>query len=96
MSRSRPVDTCPLCGRICSLTLHHFIPRKLHRRTHFKKHYTPEQRQCGVLICRQCHNGIHDHYDEMELAKSFQTIKALQSDEDLQRHFRWVAKQKVH
>ena len=86
---------CPLCRRYCSLSLHHLIPRKLHRRTYFRKHYSREQLNEGVLICRQCHNGIHRFYDEMTLAKRFASLDALRTDPALQRHFAWVARQKI-
>lgn len=94
-THSPDADACPLCGRTCALTFHHLIPRKLHRRTHYRKHYTKKQLNQGIDICRQCHTGIHKQYGEMQLAKQFNTLEALQADEDLARHFAWVAKQKV-
>ncbi|MBT8115304.1 MAG: hypothetical protein KJP04_07980 [Arenicella sp.] len=60
---------CPLCQRLTHLTFHHFVPRKVHRRAHFKKHFTKDQLNQGVAVCRQCHSGIHRFYDEMHLAK---------------------------
>lgn len=94
MKRSKH-GTCPLCQRECSLTFHHLIPRKLHRRTHFRKHYDREQLNIGVNICRQCHRGIHKQYDEMALGKQLCSLELLQADEDLQRHFQWVSKQRI-
>lgn len=85
---------CPLCGRESRLTFHHLIPRKLHRRTRFKKNYSKETLHRGVEICRLCHGGIHDVYDEMTLGKHFSSLKALREDASLRRHFDWVAKQK--
>ena len=67
---------------------------KLHRRTRFQKEYSREERNRGIDICRLCHDGIHDFYDEMTLAKKFTTLELIQADEKLQRHFRWVARQK--
>ena len=86
---------CPLCHRTCALTFHHLIPRKLHRRTHFRKNYSKDQLNVGINICRQCHSGIHKQYDEMQLGKQFTTLEALRADEQLQRHFEWVSKQKI-
>ena len=86
---------CPLCQRDVPLTFHHLIPKKLHRRTRFKKSFSKDQLNQGVFICRLCHNGIHDHYDEMTLAKEFSTLDQLRQDEQIQRHAEWVAKQKV-
>nr|WP_246386622.1 hypothetical protein [Litorivivens lipolytica] len=84
-----------MCARHSLLTLHHLIPRKLHRRTYYRKHFSREQLNVGVLICRQCHSGIHRIYDEMTLAKHFNSLASLQSDPALQKHFAWVAKQKI-
>lgn len=87
--------TCPLCGRACDLTFHHLIPRKLHRRTYFRKHFSKDELNRGINICRPCHNGIHRLYDEMQLAKQFASLQSLQADEALQKHCEWVARQKV-
>ncbi|RZM76119.1 hypothetical protein [Leptolyngbya iicbica] len=86
---------CPLCGRSLKLTFHHLIPKKLHRRTRFKKAYSKAELNQGVWICRLCHDGIHDHYDEMALAKHFPTLESIKTDPKIQRHAEWVAKQKV-
>jgi hypothetical protein len=88
-------DSCPLCGRQVPLTFHHLIPRKMHRRAYFQKHFTKAERNRGIMICRACHSGIHDRFDEMTLAKSYASLDLLAADEDLQRHFAWVAKQKA-
>ena len=95
MSAREKFGVCPLCGRTCALTYHHLIPRKMHRRPYFKKHFTVEERNAGVNICRLCHNGIHDLYDEMTLAKQFASLEKLQQDGQLKLHYNWVAKQKV-
>ena len=94
-TRREKYGMCPFCGRECPLTFHHLIPRKLHRRVRFKKTYTREERNEGIAVCRQCHDGIHDLYDEMTLAKRCATPERLLSDPLLQKHFRWVAKQKI-
>ena len=47
------------------------------------------------VICRLCHDGIHDLYDEMTLAKHFASTDALLADEALARHFAWVARQRL-
>ncbi len=95
MTERRKQGTCPLCQRICTLTFHHLIPRKLHRRAHFRKHYNKDQLNVGINICRQCHNGIHKQYDEMQLGKEFCTLAALQNDETLGRHFEWAGRQRI-
>ena len=86
---------CPLCARQTHLSFHHFIPRKVHRRAHYKKNYTKAQLNEGVHVCKQCHSGMHKAYDDMALAKEFNTLEKIQADETLTRHFAWVAKQRV-
>ncbi len=87
---------CALCGRHTHLSFHHLIPRKLHRRAHFRKHYQREELSRGVNICRLCHDGIHALYDEMTLARSLRTITDLKADARIRRHAAWVRKQRLH
>ena len=92
----RPVTgPCPACQRDVDLTFHHLIPRKVHRRARFKKNFTRESLNQGIYLCRACHSGIHKRYDEMTLATHYASWDAISSDPDLQRHFAWVAKQRL-
>lgn len=91
--RERP-ERCPLCRRRVALTYHHLIPRKLHRRPRFRKRFSRAELHEGVFVCRACHDGIHDRYDEMELARRFPTLASLAADPELGRHFAWVARQR--
>lgn len=91
---SKP-EYCVFCQRRIDLTFHHLIPRKVHRRTYFRKHVSRETLQQGIWVCRLCHRGIHKRFDEMELAKHFNTPERLREDAALQRHFEWAAKQKA-
>ncbi|MDT0595075.1 hypothetical protein [Glaciecola petra] len=92
--RSR-FGTCPLCSREVDLTFHHLIPKKMHRRTFFKKHFTKKELAAGIDICRLCHTGLHKNYTEMQLAKHFFNVERIKADKQLQTHFLWVNKQKV-
>lgn len=85
------IGVCLLCGRTVRLTFHHLIPNKLHRRSRFKKDYSRVELNRGIEICRHCHSGLHDLYDEMTLARDFSTLEKLLSDEAVMRHARWVA-----
>jgi hypothetical protein len=85
---------CPLCDREVALTFHHFIPKKMHRRDYFRKRFSKDLLNQGIDICRLCHDGIHDLYDEMQLAKALNSLESLMADEGVQRHVRWVSKQK--
>ncbi|MEM7359873.1 MAG: hypothetical protein AAF431_12305 [Pseudomonadota bacterium] len=88
-------EPCPLCQRQTHLSFHHFIPRKVHRRAHFKKHFSKDELQQGAHLCRQCHSGIHKFYDEMTLAKRFNSLALIKADPALANHFAWVARQRV-
>ena len=92
MSHQSPT-ACQLCDRLVPLTFHHLIPKKVHRRAFFQKNFSREQLNCGILICRACHSGIHRLYDEMHLAKYLNSLDQLQADPQIQRHVQWVAKQ---
>jgi len=66
----------------------------MHRRDYFRNRFSKDFLNQGIDICRLCHDGIHDLYDEMQLAKSLCSLDALINDTALQRHFKWVSKQK--
>ena len=87
-------ETCCLCQRNTLLTFHHLIPRKVHRRTKFRKNYSREDLAQGIYVCKPCHRGIHKMFDEMTLAKHYDSLEKLMQSEDLMRHVAWVAKQK--
>ncbi|WMS88176.1 HNH endonuclease [Pleionea litopenaei] len=96
MTRSSvKVGECETCHRRTFLTFHHLIPRKVHRRKRFQKLYSKDTLNQGVMICRQCHRGIHKCYDEVTLAERFNTLQLLLNDPQLEKHFQWVAKQRV-
>jgi len=86
---------CCLCQRHCLLTFHHLIPKKMHRRPHFQKRFSKVELNQGIHICRLCHSGIHNLYDEMTLAKQYSNLAALQADAEVSKHVSWVARQKV-
>ncbi|MEK9535119.1 MAG: hypothetical protein VW104_09615, partial [Halieaceae bacterium] len=73
---------------------HHLIPKKVHRRARFKRHFSKEALQAGIRVCRLCHKGIHREYDEMTLAREFNSLEQLREDSVLSKHFEWVAKQR--
>lgn len=85
---------CPFCNREVDLTFHHFIPKKVHGRKYYKKHYSKQDLNQGINICALCHKGIHRLYDETTLAKRLNNADVLLDDEALAKHFKWVSKQK--
>jgi hypothetical protein len=77
-----------------SLTFHHLIPKKLHRRPRYRRHFNREELALGVYVCRDCHDGIHATYSEVELAAALSSPEALAADPLLARHFAWVGRQR--
>ena len=94
MTRFENARTCYCCRREVPLTFHHLIPKKVHRRARFRKHFDKTALQEGIAVCRLCHRGIHRQYDEMTLATQYNNAEALLADETLARHFEWVARQR--
>jgi 5-methylcytosine-specific restriction endonuclease McrA len=92
-THGRP-EACALCLRKVALTFHHLIPKKVHRRTYFRKHVSRDVLAQGIYVCRKCHSGIHQVYDEMLLAKEFNTLQKLSASQELARHVAWVSRQK--
>lgn len=93
-TRASNNDVCPACRRETQLSFHHLIPRKAHRRRFFRKHYSRAQLALGIYVCRLCHDGIHDRFDEMTIAKQLSDPGTLLREPKLQTHFAWVARQK--
>lgn len=90
-------DTCELCGRPGqALTKHHLIPRAVHSKKRFiNKFGKKEMRDRGLMLCKLCHDGLHDLFpDEKTLANNFTTRELLLADEGVKRHIVWVRKQK--
>lgn len=85
---------CQLCGKATLLTFHHLIPRAMHRKTRFKKRYTREELNQGVMVCRHCHNGIHTLHTEKYLADHLNTIDTLLGDPAIKKHAAWVARRR--
>ena len=90
MQNSKTIGTCATCHRTTALTKHHLIPKKKHKR---KKRLNVDLRLDEVVyICRKCHDGIHDIYDENTLAEELNSLEKLQTDKKLLKHFTWVSK----
>ena len=95
MANKSKHGVCCLCKRETDLTFHHLIPRKVHRRAYFKKHFTKQELNVGIDVCRQCHRVIHKSFSEMELAKSFNSMDKLITEPLLANQFEWLSKQKI-
>lgn len=89
------VAECPICKRTLSLTYHHLIPKKMHRRSYFSKRYSREELNRGINICRCCHDAVHRAFDEMTLAKELNSLELLLSRPEIRKHAQWAARQRV-
>ena len=90
MQNSKTFGVCVTCHRHTALTKHHLVPKKRHKKK--KKVQEFIELNSVIYICRKCHDGIHDFYDEHTLAEHFNTLEKLCADQTLQKHFSWVAK----
>ncbi|WP_242916925.1 HNH endonuclease [Pontibacter liquoris] len=80
MARREQQQVCELCGRaVQHLSRHHLVPRE-------------EGGRYGATadLCQPCHSTIHLHLSNHELAKSYNSIEALQKADALQKYLRWV------
>src|SRR6188508_676480 len=87
---------CELCDRPKKLTKHHLVPRAVHRKKRYVNRFgKTEMRQRALMLCKECHNGIHDLIpSEKELADNYPTKDSLLQNEAIVRHIAWVKKQK--
>lgn len=85
---------CALCQREMDLTFHHLIPRAMHKRKFFRKHYSKAELAQGIDVCRPCHNAIHQFFDEMQLAKQCNSLDKLLAEPNIQKHITWIVKQR--
>ena len=93
---SETTGCCEFCGRTRLLTKHHLIPRAVHGKKRFiERHGKKEMRSKGLMLCKECHDGIHDLIpDEKELAEHYTTRGALLANPQIRKHVAWVRKQK--
>jgi hypothetical protein len=67
----------------------------MHRRAHFKKNFSKQDLNQGIMLCRTCHAGIHKRFDEMQLAKTLNTLATIKQNPELEKFFSWVSKQRL-
>ncbi len=92
----KPAPKCELCEREKKLSKHHLIPRAVHTKKKFINRFGKEEmRKRGIMVCKDCHHGIHDLIpDEKEIAENYNTKELLMAHEAIQKHVAWVKKQK--
>ena len=87
---------CELCKRPKKLTKHHLVPRAVHKKKRYVNRFgKDEMRQRALMLCRECHAGIHDLIpDEKELADKYPAKELLLANEAIRKHVARVKKQK--
>lgn len=85
------MSNCTLCSRELPLTFHHLIPRTLHTRKWFKKTFSKEQLDSGIMVCRDCHDAIHRFIPEKILGSEYNTLDKLLSHDKVSSFVRWVS-----
>ncbi|GIT99941.1 hypothetical protein TSL6_04480 [Sulfurovum sp. TSL6] len=90
MQNSKTFGTCATCSRHTALTKHHLIPKKRHKK--IKNNSSDVSLDAVIYVCRTCHDGVHDLYDERTLSKEYNTLEKICADERLRKHFMWVSK----
>jgi hypothetical protein len=79
-NHTSPEITCMLCERkVHRANKHHIVPKS-------------EGGEVTVTLCLTCHKTIHRFFENHTLAKSLNTIEALQSQPDIVRYLAWVRK----
>lgn len=87
--------SCELCGHEKSLSFHHLIPRKVHRRKYFQKRYDKYfMHTYGINVCKHCHSHIHKYISEMDLAKYYNTLEKLNAHPELKKYVNWAKSRK--
>ncbi|WP_245574480.1 hypothetical protein [Hugenholtzia roseola] len=87
---------CQLCEREGKkLTFHHLIPRKMHKKKQFLKLFSKKEMQShGLMLCRLCHNTLHDFFDEKTLGLHYHTKELLLAEAKIQNYLEWAKKQR--
>lgn len=84
---------CALCNRENELTFHHLIPVCLHTNKWFKKNFTKEQMDKGIMICKyECHREIHNLIQEKEMGKYYNTKQLLLNHPKVNKYINWIKK----
>lgn len=89
------IGKCPICEKHLYLTKHHLIPRTTHTSKWFKNHCSKEDKTRYFYICFECHSGIHDLFDEKELARQYNTEELLMATEQMKNYKIYALKRKV-
>lgn len=92
---SRDGEPCEMCGREKPLQFHHLIPRKLHKKRVFAKRYDKfYMRKKGIMICRDCHNALHDLFDLKTLGLDLNELSKILAHPKIRNYLNYIKKTK--
>lgn len=86
---------CELCGANPADSKHHLIPRMCHTNKWFRKNFTREEMQAGIMVCRSCHSAINATFpgnQQKTLGKQFCTLEKLLEHPRIAAHVEWARK----
>ena len=95
MKKIKIEGNCDLCDRFKYRTFHHLIPTTCHRNKWFKKNFKKEEMKTrGAMLCKDCHDFIHDTWEEKLLGKKLNTLKLIKQNSKTRKFVRFVRKKK--
>jgi hypothetical protein len=87
---------CECCERLgLDISEHHLIPKTTHKNKRIQKMFSRDEmvhRKSDV--CQPCHKAFHTFFTEKELALRYNTLEKLNAHPAVQKHLKWVKKQK--
>jgi len=92
-ARAPEPGCCALCERRMPLTGHHLRPRSQHARLRARG-FSAAELSAVLMVCRQCHNAVHEQIDEETLASAFFSADLLLAHEGVFAFARWAARQR--
>jgi len=87
---------CELCNRSENINFgeHHLFPKTLHSSKWYKKNYTTQELNVKLVVCRDCHDAIHQFINEKALGKLYNTKEKLMEHEKVAGFVKWIANKK--
>lgn len=84
---------CELCHRSDNVVLdeHHLIPVSCSKTKWYKKNYTTQELNVKIVVCRDCHDAIHQFINEKSLGKYYNTKEKLMEHVKVAGFVKWIA-----
>ena len=90
-----PAGSCALCERVMPTTRHHLHPRDEHARLLRRGVKTRAQLNATVPMCRPCHDCVHEHISNADLADVYNSVEKLLECDSIHRFARWASTQRA-